>query len=72
MSEGSWFEGTYVFDEAVYRDDFQREFATDAAESPGSRIIGSAPVSSSRSRSWRSPRAPRASAAARGPARPSA
>ena len=29
---------------AVYRDDFQREFATDAAESPGSRIIGSAPV----------------------------
>ena len=44
MSEGSWFEGTYVFDEAVYRDDFQREFATDAAESPGSRIIGSAPV----------------------------
>ena len=29
MSEGSWFEGTYVFDEAVYRDDFQREFATD-------------------------------------------
>jgi hypothetical protein len=44
MSEGSWFEGTYVFDEAVYRDDFQREFATEAAESPGSRIIGSAPV----------------------------
>ena len=44
MREGQWFEGTYVFDEAVYRDDFQREFATDAAESPGSRIIGSAPV----------------------------
>lgn len=45
MVEGEWFEGTYVFDQAVYRDDFQREFATDAAEAPGSRIVGSTPVS---------------------------
>ena len=37
MVEGQWFEGTYVFDQAVYRDDF-------AAESAGSAIIGSAPV----------------------------
>ena len=27
MVEGKWFEGTYVFDEKVYRDDFQREFS---------------------------------------------
>jgi len=23
MVEGEWFEGTYVFDQRVYRDDFQ-------------------------------------------------
>jgi hypothetical protein len=44
MVEGQWFEGTYVFDQQVYRDDFQKDFAARAAESPGSRIIGSAPV----------------------------
>ena len=44
MVEGRWFEGTYVFDQAVYRDDFQKEFSAGAAESAGSRIIGSAPV----------------------------
>jgi hypothetical protein len=44
MVEGEWFEGTYVFDQQVYRDDFQQDFAARAAESPGSRIIGSAPV----------------------------
>ena len=41
MVEGEWFEGTYVFDEKVYRDDFQREFSATAAESAGSGIIGS-------------------------------
>lgn len=45
MSEGQWFEGTYVFDQAVYRDDFQREFAATAAVSPGTKIVGSAPIS---------------------------
>ena len=44
MVEGEWFEGTYVFDQAVYRDDFAKEFAERAAASPGSEIIGSAPV----------------------------
>ena len=44
MVEGQWFEGTYVFDEKVYRDDFQREFTATAAESAGSSIIGSAPT----------------------------
>ena len=44
MSHGRWFEGVYVFDEAVYRDDFQSEFEKEAAESAGSQIVGSAPV----------------------------
>ena len=44
MSEGRWFEGTYVFDQAVYRDDFQQEFEQEAVETAGSKIIGSAPV----------------------------
>lgn len=44
MSEGRWFEGTYVFDQQVYRDDFLKEFEASAADSAGSRIIGSAPV----------------------------
>ena len=44
MREGEWFEGTYVFDQAVYRDDFAQEFSATAAESAGSTIIGSAPV----------------------------
>ena len=43
-SRAQWFEGTYVFDEKVYRDDFQREFSATAAESAGSGIIGSAPT----------------------------
>ena len=44
MVEGQWFEGTYVFDQAVYRDDFAAEFTREAETSPGSAIIGSAPV----------------------------
>jgi hypothetical protein len=44
MVEGKWFEGTYVFDEQVYRDDFLREFSSTAARSPGTEIIGSPPV----------------------------
>ena len=45
MREGEWFEGTYVFGDAAARDDFAASFGATAADSPGSRIIGSAPVS---------------------------
>jgi hypothetical protein len=44
MVAGQWFEGTYVFDQAVYRDDFAQEFRATADESAGSKIIGSGPV----------------------------
>lgn len=45
MREGEWFEGTYVFDTARARDEFQADFARRAGASPGSEIIGSGPVS---------------------------
>lgn len=45
MSEGRWFEGTYVFDTAKARDEFQREFEAGAPTAPGTKIIGSPPVS---------------------------
>lgn len=45
MREGEWFEGTYVFDTARDRDDFRSQFETTADTSPGSRLIGSGPVS---------------------------
>ena len=41
---GQWFEGCYVFETADAREDFQRTFSQGAAESPGSQIIGSAPI----------------------------
>lgn len=44
MREGAWFEGTYVFDSARDRDEFQEEFEREAAESAGSKIIGSPPT----------------------------
>ena len=44
MREGEWFEGTYVFDAAKDRDDFREEFSAGAAESAGSKIIGSPPI----------------------------
>ena len=44
MRRGEWFEGCYVFATEEAREDFQRTFAAGAAESPGSQIIGSAPV----------------------------
>jgi hypothetical protein len=40
----SWFEGCYVFEDEAARGAFQAEFKAVAAESPGSQIIGSAPV----------------------------
>jgi len=45
MRPGEWFEGCYVFVDDAARADFQTSFAETAAESPGSKIIGSAPVS---------------------------
>ena len=44
MREGEWFEGTYVFDSEQDRKVFRADFEADAGESPGSRIVGSAPV----------------------------
>jgi hypothetical protein len=44
MRAGEWFEGCYVFESSAARDAFQTEFTATAAESPGSRIVGSAPI----------------------------
>ena len=44
MREGEWFEGCYVFETSAARDTFEQEFTAVAAESPGSQIVGSAPV----------------------------
>lgn len=41
---GEWFEGCYVFASDAARDEFQRTFTATAADSPGSRIIGTSPV----------------------------
>ena len=44
MAPGRWFEGCYVFEDDAARAAFQEKFSADAAESPGSQIIGSAPI----------------------------
>ncbi|HWJ82026.1 MAG TPA: hypothetical protein VNS55_07305 [Nocardioides sp.] len=44
MVPGKWFEGCYVFVDAAARAAFQEQFTAVAAESPGSQIVGSAPV----------------------------
>ena len=44
MRSGEWFEGCYVFGSDEARAAFQAEFTVVAAESPGSVIVGSAPV----------------------------
>jgi hypothetical protein len=44
MRAGEWFEGCYVFESSDARDAFQEQFSKTAAESPGSQIVGSAPV----------------------------
>ena len=44
MRPGEWFEGCYVFASDEARAEFQETFTATAAESPGSQIIGSAPV----------------------------
>lgn len=44
MAPGEWFEGCYVFEDDAARSAFQEKFSATAAESPGSQIIGSAPI----------------------------
>lgn len=44
MVPGEWFEGCYVFADDAARTAFQETFTASAAESPGSRIIGSSPI----------------------------
>jgi hypothetical protein len=44
MRTGEWFEGVYVFATDQARAEFQERFAEGAADAPGSKIIGSAPV----------------------------
>ncbi len=44
MRPGEWFEGCYVFETPQAREAFEREFTAVAAESPGSKVVGSAPV----------------------------
>jgi hypothetical protein len=44
MRAGEWFEGCYVFVDAAARAAFQESFEATAAESPGSQLVGSAPV----------------------------
>lgn len=42
--EGEWFEGCYVFTTDEARADFQQTFEATAADAPGSKIVGAAPV----------------------------
>ena len=44
MRPREWFEGCYVFASDDARSRFQTTFEASAAESPGSQIIGSAPI----------------------------
>jgi hypothetical protein len=44
MRAGEWFEGCYVFLDEAARADFQESFEATAAESPGSQLVGSAPI----------------------------
>jgi hypothetical protein len=44
MRPGEWFEGCYVFATSEAREEFQTSFAQGAAEAPGSKLIGSAPI----------------------------
>lgn len=44
MRAREWFEGCYVFVDDAARDAFQTSFTATAAESPGSQLVGSAPI----------------------------
>jgi hypothetical protein len=41
---GEWFEGSYVFETADARDEFAATFGAGAADSAGSKLIGSPPI----------------------------
>ena len=41
---GEWFEGCYVFASSEARAEFQETFTAGAADAPGSKLIGSAPI----------------------------
>jgi hypothetical protein len=41
---GAWFEGVYVFTTDEARASFQETFTAGAADAPGSKIVGSAPI----------------------------
>jgi len=44
VRSGEWFEGCYVFASDEARAEFQKTFTEGAADSPGSQLIGSAPI----------------------------
>jgi hypothetical protein len=44
MRPGEWFEGCYVFVDDAARAEFPASFTRTAGVSPGSQIVGSAPV----------------------------
>jgi hypothetical protein len=44
MRPGEWFEGCYVFATDEARAEFQAGFTETAAEAPGSKLVGSAPI----------------------------
>ncbi len=44
VRRGEWFEGFYVFASDDARREFQETFTAGAADAPGSKLIGSAPV----------------------------
>jgi hypothetical protein len=44
LRPGQWFEGTYVWDTKVARNEFAESFATEAAGSPVSLLVGSSPL----------------------------
>ena len=44
MRAGEWFEGCYVFATDEARAEFQETFTAGAADAPGSKLIGSAPI----------------------------
>ncbi|QIG44228.1 hypothetical protein G5V58_16895 [Nocardioides anomalus] len=41
---GEWFEGCYVFESDAARAAFQESFTAEAADVPGSQIVGAPPV----------------------------
>lgn len=44
VRRGEWFEGTYVFATSEARAAFEEQFRAEAADVPGSRMVGALPV----------------------------